>query len=44
VGFTQYSVDIEKLKSSSSQKKRQSGKDMMQALFFARVVHSLYFW
>jgi len=44
VGFTQYSVDIQKLKSSSSQKKRQSGKDMMQALFFARVVHSLYFW
>ena len=44
VGFTQYSVDIQKLKTIVAKRRGRGKKDMMQALFSARVVHSLYFW
>jgi len=36
VGFTQYSMDIQKLKSSSSQKKRQRGKGYGAGTFLCR--------
>ena len=44
VGFTQYSVDTQKLNCIVAERRGRGGKDMMQALFSARVVHSLYFW